>query len=207
MLDWEKIRTELIAGKRLKDVAHEMGVTHQRISQIAKKIGVTPMGRRLARPKVRPQEKAESRAQKLYAVTYELFLVLKAKGAITAFQAQRHNAMTRGIPWQINLGDWWRVWKESGHWQSRGRCLGQYVMGRKGDVGPYEVGNVYITTCSANCSLKMLGNKRTDRLPGVYQDMRSGRWYATIKGKRLGCYGSVEEAILVRNVAERNLHC
>lgn len=66
------------------------------------------------------------------------------------FRRQQRSANERGIAWEMTLDEWWRVWQDSGHWSQRGRRSGQYVMARLGDVGPYSVANVYITTSGEN---------------------------------------------------------
>jgi hypothetical protein len=66
------------------------------------------------------------------------------------FIRQRENARKRGIDWNLTFAEWWLIWDESGKWQSRGPK--GYVMGRSGDVGPYETGNVTIITTEQNSS-------------------------------------------------------
>lgn len=68
-----------------------------------------------------------------------------------AFMQQRRNARQRGIEWLLSFDDWWSIWRESGHWESRGIARGQYVMARRGDAGPYSSGNVSIELATKNC--------------------------------------------------------
>ena len=42
------------------------------------------------------------------------------------------------------------MWAASGHWADRGVKVGQYVMGRIGDRGGYEPGNVEIVRVEDN---------------------------------------------------------
>jgi Zn-finger nucleic acid-binding protein len=63
---------------------------------------------------------------------------------------QKRNARGRGIEFSISFDDWWRIWQDSGHWDDRGRLSKQYVMARKGDVGPYSKDNVKIVTHADN---------------------------------------------------------
>src|SRR5690349_18542152 len=71
---------------------------------------------------------------------------------LRAFQHQRFRAGKRGIEWQLTLPEWWAIWKASGHWEDRGKTRLGYQMCRKGDKGPYAVGNVYIGPAVANLS-------------------------------------------------------
>jgi hypothetical protein len=71
--------------------------------------------------------------------------------AARKFRAQRKRAAERGIAWEMTLAEWWGVWRASGQWTARGRATGQSaVMARRGDVGPYSVANVYVTTLAGN---------------------------------------------------------
>ena len=60
------------------------------------------------------------------------------------YKVHRHNAARRGIEFSLSFAQWWGIWKRSGRWNERGRGRGRYVMARKGDAGPYAVGNVKI---------------------------------------------------------------
>ena len=66
------------------------------------------------------------------------------------FQSQRRRAADRGIGFHLTFHDWWSIWRSSGRYRQRGPCVGQFVMARKWDIGPYAVGNVAIETTSEN---------------------------------------------------------
>lgn len=63
-----------------------------------------------------------------------------------AWRAQWHSAKRRGIPFRFSLLGWVLWWHGElarlGVGAQRGRQRGQYVMGRIGDSGAYELGNV-----------------------------------------------------------------
>lgn len=63
-----------------------------------------------------------------------------------AWRAQWHSAKRRGIPFRFSLLGWALWWHAElsrlGEGAARGRRRGQYVMGRIGDSGAYEPGNV-----------------------------------------------------------------
>jgi hypothetical protein len=80
----------------------------------------------------------------------EMWRILVANGATSAFTRQRQNARARGIEWKLSLFEWWQIWDASGHWGDRGRNKGQYVMSRAGDSGAYEASNVCIVTNTEN---------------------------------------------------------
>lgn len=62
----------------------------------------------------------------------------------------RRNALDRGIEWHFDLASWLKVWKDSGHYEARGRGPGSYQMARFGDCGPYADWNVAIVRMEAN---------------------------------------------------------
>lgn len=73
-----------------------------------------------------------------------------------AYGSQRKTANTRkdlnGAPIQflLTFEQWLDVWVQSGKLSERGPKRGQYCMSRVGDVGPYEVGNVFIQLSTEN---------------------------------------------------------
>lgn len=112
---------------------------------------------------------------------------------VGAFLKHRDHARRRGIAWEFNLEDWWRLWDESGHWAERGRG-NAYMMCRKGDEGPYAAGNVFIATGAVNASTS---NHRRSNLPmGVRRDGRAycARRRLDGKNKYLGSFRTPEEA-------------
>ncbi len=71
-----------------------------------------------------------------------------------AWRAQWHSAKRRGIPFRFTLLGWVLWWHSElarlGAGAERGRRRGQYVMGRIGDSGAYEPGNVLAQTPAEN---------------------------------------------------------
>jgi len=64
---------------------------------------------------------------------------------------QRNNAKRRGHVWKLTVLDFFRIWRFSGRWEQRGRQRGDYCMSRIGDMGAYEVNNVFIQPVVDNC--------------------------------------------------------
>lgn len=62
----------------------------------------------------------------------------------------RRNALDRGVEWDFTFESWLKVWKDSGHYEERGRAAGKYQMARLGDCGPYATWNVRIVRMEAN---------------------------------------------------------
>jgi RimJ/RimL family protein N-acetyltransferase len=73
------------------------------------------------------------------------------------YAKHKENAKRRGVPFHLTFEQWWTLWKP--HWERRGK--GGLVMCRKGDSGPYAVGNVYIESQSHNaCTRNTLAAHR-----------------------------------------------
>ncbi len=68
------------------------------------------------------------------------------------FNLQRLRAAERGVVWNLEYWEWLQIWQDSGHFHERGNKKGLWVMGRNGDQGPYEFGNVKIIPFETNCS-------------------------------------------------------
>jgi hypothetical protein len=61
-----------------------------------------------------------------------------------AYTQHKSNAKTRGIEFKLTFDEWKQIWLDSGKWDERGRGAEKYCMCRVGDIGCYEVGNVFI---------------------------------------------------------------
>jgi hypothetical protein len=83
-----------------------------------------------------------------------------------AFDRQRRNAKSRGIPFLLTFEEWWAWWQVDGRWAQRGRRKGCLVMARYGDVGPYAIWNIYCSTAGDNVAL---GRKATPKRPEAIQ--------------------------------------
>lgn len=54
------------------------------------------------------------------------------------------------IEFRLTYEEWFKIWEDSGHLEERGRGVGKYCMSRYGDLGHYEIGNVFIQMFSSN---------------------------------------------------------
>src|SRR5438105_1485912 len=97
---------------------------------------------------------SQRRIQEKFGCSYSEYLELRdhADKPIAAFVDHRCNAKVRGVPWEMSLVQWWTVWQQSGLWEKRGRGGNYYCMCRKGDIGPYAIGNVFIAEFRQNSS-------------------------------------------------------
>lgn len=129
-----------------------------------------------------------------YGCTFDDYRKIRGEAA-HKFYSQKTAARKRGIGWGINLWQWWTVWQESGKWALRGRGQG-YAMCRKGDVGPYAVGNVFIGLATDNSS--EAHRKNSDLPVGVLKNRRYAGYSVTRKVHgvtyRLGSFQTPELA-------------
>lgn len=154
------------AGETLEQIGSSHGVTRERVRQLLAREGIrrTDGGKSVqgratkARRAVQLRANADARRLRVFGCDQETFARLNygivestARGSPSrGYLDQKRNANERGIGWEITFPEWVRVWEESGHLHERGRGANGYCMARKGDQGPYQVGNVYITTCRGN---------------------------------------------------------
>ena len=101
------------------------------------------------------RERSRAAARARYAANREKILAevhawREANPEAHAYSTHKHHAKLRNIPFLLTFDEWCTIWRESGKLAERGHCVGQYVMARTGDKGPYAVGNVRITTVSDN---------------------------------------------------------
>lgn len=174
------------AGHTLAAIGDLYDVTRERIRQLLWKAGVEPTSGGCAVRSIINKARRDSAARKrmdqrrraVFGCDLTTFIAItggrQAHGRIASlYVRQKENARKRGISWELTLPEWMHVWRDSGHWDERGRGAGSYCMARHGDVGPYSVANVYITTCAENvrhyqAALKVRGVRCADgylRLP------------------------------------------
>ena len=150
-------------GKTQAEISSMYSVSKQRIGQVLARHGVTgKQGGRSVIKGIRELKKLEH-LQKVsiekYGCTVEQFDLIRTKrpkGSMSpylTFSIQRKHANERGVEWNLKFWDWFLIWRESGKWDDRGRGSNGYCMCRIGDVGAYEIGNVYIGSVVHNSSM------------------------------------------------------
>ncbi len=144
-------------GVTTGELGRQFGVSRQRIHQLIKKAGLVG-GRKLVPSKAaRKQAAREARLMAKWGCTHAEWLEFRRMAEyhkdtpMGRFALQKKNAHQRGVEWNLTFKEWWAIWVDSGKWYRRGKMIGEYVMARFKDQGPYSVDNVYITTSSENC--------------------------------------------------------
>ena len=75
------------------------------------------------------------------------------------YNVHKAQAKHRGIDFDLTFEEWLSIWTASGQLENRGKKVGQFVMSRKNDIGPYSVENVFIQQTSENIKDAVTGNK------------------------------------------------
>lgn len=189
------------AGHILEEIGRTYGITRERVRQILTGhfgfTGKSGGGARLSEQRRETRRAVrDEKSMKRWGCSYANYRTLRGKPT-RAFIEQRRNAGVRGIGWELTLHQWWSIWQQSGHWAQRGRGQG-YCMCRKGDVGPYAIGNVFIATSRENSST---GKGKKSGLPMGVSKVVKGSYVAYIahrcvggKRKHLGSFKAPELA-------------
>lgn len=143
-------------GRTYREIGGALGVSRQRIHQIAKAFGICEnvVGGRKLKVMLALNKKKQKQIAK-YGCTKEerdsirkKCMVLGLHDPSVRFWQQKRNARTRGITWDLTFKQWWDIWEPYFH--KRGRGVDEFVMCRNGDCGPYSNQNVAIHTASEN---------------------------------------------------------
>lgn len=123
------------------------GVSYQ---AIADKYGTTWHAVRIAISRTGMLGEAKATAKFKCSIEY---LKSLPDGVAQKYRSHRRRAIRRGVGFEMTLPEWWEIWRNSGCWEKRGVHHGEYVMCRKGDIGPYAVGNVFVDLATENISM------------------------------------------------------
>ena len=94
---------------------------------------------------------------------------------LKAYRMQKSNARTRKINFLLTFEQWLELWNASGKLEQRGRGAAKYCMCSNGDVGPYEVGNVFIGTGRENVKAGNLGKEMTQEVRDKISKSNTGK--------------------------------
>jgi hypothetical protein len=94
---------------------------------------------------------------------------------IGKYKMQQRNATDRGIPFLLTYEEWLQVWNDSGKLKERGRGADKFCMCRVGDLGSYEVSNVFIGTGRENVREGNLGKPVPQEVRDKISKSNSGK--------------------------------
>jgi len=119
-----------------------------------------------------------------------------------AFREQRRRAKARGIEFRLTYEEWVSWWETNlgPNWaQCRGRRAMDYVMGRTGDTGAYELGNIECITAIENLEQRRKFAKQKPKL-----DASGKRMYTKLDATKAK---KIYEAIGTQNEIARQFGC
>jgi len=151
-VDW--IADGLAAGKTLRALGQELGVSGERVRQIVRDFGM----QRPPKPRKTATESGERRKRgRPPGACHAARMECKAAGLpdpYSRYMAQARLSVRRGISFKLTFDQWWELWRP--HYANRGSRRGQMVMARYLDSGAYEIGNVTIKTVLENAHERSL---------------------------------------------------
>lgn len=103
---------------------------------------------------------------------------------IGRYKVQERNAQVRGIPFLLSYEQWLAIWVASGKLDQRGRGAEKFCMCRNGDIGPYEVGNVFIGTGRENVRAGNLGKEMTQDVRDKISKANKGKPHPWSAGEK-----------------------
>lgn len=146
------------AGRTLQAIGDEVGLSRERVRQIAREFGLERPARE-PKPARQPSGRRRGRPSGACAAARAECRAAGLPDPYQRYKAHERGAEKRGIPFRMTFDEWWAMWKP--HFANRGRQKGQLVMARYLDQGAYEVGNVEIKTVLENAHERSLsGNLR-----------------------------------------------
>lgn len=155
--DYENTRLAVdmfLSGATQEEIGKKLRCTRQNVNLILKENGISgAMGGvclRTTIKKVNDSEKREKKFLELYGVKECQFKTPELTKLYKNFRQQKNSARSRGIGWELKFPEWLDIWGDSGKMPFRGQGKNHFCMGRIGDIGSYNRGNVYICTNSQN---------------------------------------------------------
>lgn len=146
-------------------------------------------------------------------MNYEELVQAKKK-----YQAQKNMCKRRkdrlgnDIEMRLSFEEWLFIWLESGKWEHRGKCIGQYCMSRLNDIGHYEQGNVVIRRVEDNSreaiAYSAPKKKKQPKFMHLQDDFRacylSGSTFEEI-GSKFGCSATTVRRVLTNAYETHNI--
>lgn len=145
------IGTDGRAAETQEQIANTYGVSRERIRQILAIYNITSKDSpRVVRDRDKRAAREIARLGRFMpgcgCTMGELETIRsESREAIRVYREFRHNVVTRKLPVELTLPQWWALWKASGKWAQRGRGHG-YGIGRIDPRKGFTLDNVTITT-------------------------------------------------------------
>jgi hypothetical protein len=164
----EYIGASLGAGQTLAEIGRALGITRERVRQIAADFG----WKRVPLPKPPKAPKPDARTGvRVFADIRNACLAQGLSDPYVKYSVHRNGAAGRGIEFKLTFMEWWALWEP--HWAERGRDRGKKVMCRYHDRGAYELGNVRVDYNRSNAQERSL--VKSLYTPTTWRKRMSGR--------------------------------
>lgn len=198
----ESIKAMYQSGMTLQQIGDQHSLSRERIRQVLRKIGVSPesggAAKRLSVKRDLARHAVELRLIQKHDVDTVTMQELRQMRVVHAWMQQRTNARRRGIGWHLTIGQFWKIWQDSGKWSNRGCGKGKYCLSRYGDLGDYRIGNVWVCEFAENCreaSVRAVRGK--GNVHCLYPGTKNP-WVARYGKKFIGVFASRDEAVLAK---------
>ncbi len=146
------------AGKSLRAVGREVGLSAEGARLALRRLGVAPGEggaclRRETRRNLRAARQVAREADRwdIYGCSRDEAIALNGGSPLSvfgtpaaAFTAQRDSARHRGIVWALSLPAWWQIWQASGHWTERGASGDRFTLARVDPKAGFTQDNVAV---------------------------------------------------------------
>lgn len=124
------------------------------------------------------------------------------------YRQQERQARHRGIGWEFTFESWHQLWLDSGKLHLRGKGSGKFVLGRRGDVGPYSVGNCDVIPFEQNirdgrarCKVEKPPKPRKIPRGWTYRNKGVKRFQVMVGPRYVGVFATQAEAELAYAIA------
>lgn len=131
------------------------------------------------------------------------------------YRTQKRRACERGISWLFTFDEWIKWWEDhlGPDWQSkRGKCRGQYVMARFGDLGPYSPENVECILASENSRRANTGENSiraivTNQIAlGIFMTSGTNQEVADLFGVKIGIVSAIKRRAAYKDATNGLTH-
>jgi hypothetical protein len=148
-------------GDTLEKIGIKYGVTRERIRQYLSSRGITrennPRHEFIVTRNLKRREEdlaaQNERSLARWGVSLSERKELTTMGVLSAYRNHERAATRDGYSFEMSLKEWWCAWKDSGHWDQRGKGKDKYVMTRIDRTLPLNIGNYEIITLSKMFSM------------------------------------------------------